>query len=144
MNQGISLPVKQMHMYNTVLRTTPMLYMCRNVIHHHLFGNGIEFSHRRGRVRPDPHMQEIMTDFWLPCCKQMTDQVIATGIVVIRIVQLQDGLKVPVVLEPPCFNLKMTYVLGLREYTVLDQQMNEIPDTHVFDLFGHSPTVMGQ
>jgi len=143
MDQGIALPIRQMLHYGKVLRTTPMLYMCRNVIHHHLFGNGIEFSHRRGRVRPDPHMQEIMNDFWLPCCKQMTDQVIAIGIVVIRIVNLEHGLKVPVVLEPDAFRLKMKYVLGLREYTVLDEQMNEIPDTHVYDLFGHSPTAGG-
>lgn len=144
MNQGIALPMKQMVYCNRVLRTTPMLYMCRNVIHHHLFGNGIEFSHRRGRVRPDPHMQEIMNDFWLPCCRQLTDQVLATGLVVIRVVQLEDGLKVPVVLEPEAFQLQMQYVLGLREYTVLDDQRREIPDTHVFDLFGHSPTAGGQ
>lgn len=143
MDQGITLPIRQMIHYSKVLRTTPMLYMCRNVIHHHLFGNGIEFSHRRGRVRPDPHMQEIMNDFWLPCCKQMTDQVLSIGIVVIRIVKLQDGLKVPVVLEPASFRLKMKYVLGMREFTVLDEQMEEIPDTHVFDLFGHSPTSDG-
>ena len=143
MDQGIALPTAQMLHYGKVLRTTPMLYMCRNVIHHHLFGNGIEFSHRRGRVRPDPHMQEIMNDFWLPCCKQMTDQVLAIGIVVVRIVTLEHGLKVPVVLEPAAFRLKMKYVLGLREYTVLDEQMNEIPDTPVFDLFGHSPTSDG-
>lgn len=144
MDQGIALPMRDMIHYSKVLRTTPMIYMCRNVIHHHLFGNGIEFSHRRGRVRPDPHMQEIMNDFWLPCCKNITDQVLALGLTIVRIVRLEDGLSVPVVLEPACFNLKMNYVLGMREYTVLDEQMNEIPDTHVFDLFGHSPTCDGQ
>lgn len=127
-----------------VLRTTPMVYMCRNVIHHHLFGNGIEFSHRRGRVRPDPHMQEIMSDYWLPCCREMIDQAIALGFVIIRIVPLEDGLKVPVVLDPAGCRIKMTYVLGLREYLVMDNQQNEIPDTHVFDLFGHSPNTGGQ
>jgi len=118
--------------------------MCRNVIHHHLFGNGIEFSHRRGRVRPDPHMQEIMTDYWLPCCRQMIDQALALGVTIIRIVHLEDGLKIPVVIEPTAIRIKMTYVLGLREYVVLDEQQNVIPDTHVFDLFGHSPDVSGQ
>lgn len=127
-----------------VLRTTPMIYMCRNVIHHHLFGNGIAFSHRRGRVRPDPHMQEIMSDYWLPCCREMIDQAIAIGIVVIRIVSLEDGLKVPVVIDPAACRVQMNYVLGLREYLVIDNQQNEIPDTHVFDLFGHSPSSGGQ
>lgn len=141
---AISLPHQQMQHYAKVLRTTPMIYMCRNVIHHHLFGNGIEFSHRRGRVRPDPHMQEIMTDYWLPCCRQMIDQALALGVTIIRIVHLEDGLKIPVVIEPTACRIKMTYVLGLREYVVLDEQQNEIPDTHVFDLFGHSPDVSGQ
>ena len=141
---AISLPHQQMQHYAKVLRTTPMIYMCRNVIHHHLFGNGIEFSHRRGRVRPDPHMQEIMTDYWLPCCRQMIDQALALGVTIIRIVHLEDGLKIPVVIEPTAIRIKMTYVLGLREYVVLDEQQNVIPDTHVFDLFGHSPDVSGQ
>ena len=127
-----------------VLRTTPMLYMCRNIIQHHLLGNGIEFSHRRGRVRPDTHMQEIMSDYWLPCCREMLDQAIAVGIAVIRIVSMEDGLKVPVVLDPAAFRLQMNYVLGIRDYTVMDEQLNEIPDTHVFDLFGHSPNANGQ
>lgn len=141
---SIALPHQQMNHNLQVLRTTPMVYMCRNVIHHHLFGNGIEFSHRRGRVRPDPHMQEIMSDYWLPCCREMIDQAIALGFVIIRIVPLEDGLKVPVVLDPAGCRIKMTYVLGLREYLVMDNQQNEIPDTHVFDLFGHSPNTGGQ
>jgi len=143
MDQGIALPHHQMHHNLKVLRTTPMVYMCRNVIHHHLFGNGIEFSHRRGRVRPDPHMQEIMSDYWLPCCREMIDQALAFGVVIIRIVPLEDGLKVPVVLDPMACRIKMNYVLGLREYLVMDEQQNEIPDTHVFDLFGHSPDSQG-
>ena len=141
---SIALPHQKMHHNLKVLRTTPMVYMCRNVIHHHLFGNGIEFSHRRGRVRPDPHMQEIMSDYWLPCCREMIDQAIALGIVIIRIVLLEDGLEVPVVLDPVACRVKMMYVLGLREYIVMDDQQNEIPDTHVFDLFGHSPNASGQ
>jgi len=143
MDQGIALPHQQMHHNLKVLRTTPMVYMCRNVIHHHLFGNGIEFSHRRGRVRPDPHMQEIMSDYWLPCCREMIDQALAFGFVIIRIVPLEDGLKVPVVIDPLACRIKMNYVLGLREYLVMDAQQNEIPDTHIFDLFGHSPDSQG-
>lgn len=126
-----------------VLRTTPMLYMCRNVIQHHLFGNGIEFSHRRGKVKPDPHMQEIMTDFWLPCCKELVDQILAIGLVVIRVVNMEDGLRVPVAIDPCVVQIKMDYVYGLREYTVMDKQMNELEDIHVFDIFGHAPASNG-
>lgn len=143
MDQGISLQSSIMTRNLAVLRTTPMVYMCRNIIQHHLFGNGVEFSHRRGRVKPDPHMQEIMSDFWLPCCREMVDQIISIGIVIIRIIELEDGLKVPVVIEPGACQLKMHYILGLREYAVYDQQMNEIPETFVLDIFGHSPTSNG-
>ena len=143
MDHGVMLNKKQIGLSGSFLRKSPMIYTCRNIIHHHLFGNGITFSHRRGRIRPDPHMQEIMTDFWLPCCKQMVDSVMATGIVVIRILTMEDGLRVPVVLEPNCCKIKMAYHYGVREYKVLDDQQEEVPDTLVLDTFGYSPTLDG-
>ena len=66
MDHGVLINRKEIGLCTAFLRKTPMLYACRNIIQHHLFGNGMLFSHRRGRIRPDPHMQEIMTDFWLP------------------------------------------------------------------------------
>ena len=63
MDNGVTLQSQQMSFLTSVLRTTPIVYMCRNVIHHHLFGHGIEFAQHDGKIRPDPHMQEIMTDF---------------------------------------------------------------------------------
>lgn len=143
MDNGVTLQSQQMSFLTSVLRTTPIVYMCRNVIHHHLFGHGIEFAQHNGKIRPDPHMQEIMTDFWLPCCKQMVDSVLSYGFVVIRLVQLQHGLKVPVVIEPDGIRITMIYNLGIREYVVHDTQMNVIPETFVFDLFGHSPVMNG-
>lgn len=113
------------------------------MIQHYLFCNGIAFSHRRGRIRPDPHMQEIMTDFWLPFCKDMTDSVLSIGIVVVRIVTMEDGLKVPVVIEPGACTIKMMYSFGVREYVALDGQNEIIPDSFVLDCFGHSPTASG-
>tara|TARA_B110000008_G_scaffold17534_1_gene16294 strand:+ start:2291 stop:3577 length:1287 start_codon:yes stop_codon:yes gene_type:complete len=113
------------------------------MIHHHLFGNGITFSHRRGRIRPDPHMQEIMTDYWMPCCKALVDSIMAIGIAIIRVVQMDDGLRVPVVLEPECCQIKMRYVFGVREYTIMDDQQQIVPDTFVLDDFGFSPTMRG-
>ena len=142
-NQGIMLPVNDMIHFTKVLRTTPILYMCRNIIHHQLFGNGIEFNHRRGRVKPDPHMQEIMSDHWLPCVKNAVDQVLAMGIIIVRLVDLEEGVRIPVLLEPAACRVKMFYRLGLREYQVVDQQMNEIPNTMVFDIFGHAPSYNG-
>lgn len=139
----IDINTGQISQCATVLRTTPIIYMCRNIIHHHLFGNGINFAHRRGRVRPDPHMQEIMTDHWLPCCKQMVDSILATGLVVIRIVNLEENVSIPVLLEPGTCTVKMSYVLGIREYLVVDHEQNVVPDTHVFTTSGFLPTVGG-
>lgn len=140
---GILLSTKQIITNASFLRTTPMVYMCRNMIQHYLFCNGITFSHRRGRIRPDPHMQEIMNDYWLPFCKDMTDSILTMGIVVVRLINMQDGLTVPVVLEPGCCSIKMLYSYGVREYVALDEQNQEIPDTIVLDCFGHSPTSNG-
>ena len=98
---------------------------CRNVIQQQLFSNGILFNHRRGRVRPDPHMQEIMTDYWLPFCKDVLDSVMIQGIAICRIVTMDDGLQVPVALEPNTCNIYLKYNLGVREYIAMDDQHNE-------------------
>jgi hypothetical protein len=144
MDQGIVISENEIKYASAFLRKSPVIYTCRNVIQHHLFSNGIVFAHRRGRIRPDPHMQEIMTDFWLPFCRNMVDAILALGIVAIRIVELDDGLRVPVVLEANSCQIKMKYDLGIREYICLDQQRDEIPNTLVLDSFGFSPNIAGK
>ncbi len=144
MDHGVFINRKEINLCCAFLRKTPMLYACRNIIQHHLFGNGMLFSHRKGRIRPDPHMQEIMTDFWMPFCKELLDSVLSIGIAVVRIVHLQDGLNIPVVLDPNCVRIKMLYTFGIREYTILNDQQEEVPDTHVLDIFGYSPTPSGR
>ena len=143
MDHGIIIDRGEIRKCYTFLRKTPVIYTCRNVIHHHLFSNGIIFSHKRGRIKPDPHMQEIMTDFWLPFCKNMIDAILSIGIVITRIISMDDGLRIPVVLEPNSCVIKMAYTMGIREFIVLDHQNNEIPDTLVLDIFGFSPTIEG-
>ena len=143
MDDGIMLNTKEIQHAVNFMYKTPMTYTCRNVIHHHLFGNGILFSHRRGRIRPDPHMQEIMNDFWLPFCKNMLDSALTMGIAVIRIVQMEDGLRVPICLEPNACRIKLTHNLGLREYVAIDDQQQVIPDSIVLDIFGYSPSSHG-
>lgn len=143
MDHGVFLNRQEIVASSKFLHKTPMVYTCRNILHQHLFGNGILFGHRRGRIRPDPHMQEIMSDFWLPFCKDMLDSVLTMGIVPVRVVKLEDGLCVPVVLEPECAQIKMTYAYGIREYKILDHQHEEVPGTFVLDTFGFSPTING-
>ena len=144
MDHGVFLDKNEIEVASTFMHKTPMIYTCRNVLQQHLFGNGILFNHRRGRIRPDPHMQEIMSDFWLPFCRDMFDSAMSCGIVAVRVVTLQDGLRIPVVLEPNCAQIKMTYNYGIREYVVLDAQQEEIPDTLVIDTFGYSATPEGK
>ena len=144
MDHGVSIDRHGIRLNSTFLRKTPIVYTCRNVIHHHLFSNGIVFSHRRGRIKPDPHMQEIMSDFWLPFCRDLVDTVLSLGFAVVRIISLEDGLKIPVVLEPNSCRVKMLYNMGLRDYVVLDDQQNEVPETFVLDIFGFSPTPDGK
>lgn len=144
MDQGTVISENEMKYASSFLRKSPVVYTCRNVIQHHLFSNGIVFAHKRGRIRPNPHMQEIMTDFWLPFCRNMVDAILSVGIVAIRIVELEDGLRIPVILEPNSCQIKMNYELGLREYICLDQQRNEIPNTMVLDSFGFSPRMDGR
>ena len=143
MDDGIMLNTKEIQKAVNFMYKTPMTYTCRNVIHHHLFGNGILFSHRRGRIRPDPHMQEIMNDFWLPFCKNMLDSVLTIGIAVIRVVQMEDGLRVPICLEPNACRVKIIQNLGIREYVAIDDQQQAIPDSIILDIFGYSPSAQG-
>jgi len=142
--QGVCVSREDIRSAYSVLRSSTAVAMCRNLIRNYLFSNGIVFSHRRGRVKPDPHMQEIMNDYWLPFCEQALDAVLAIGIVVVRFIDIADAARVPVVLEPNSVQIKLLYQLGLRSYEVLDEQMNLVPDTLVLDLFGYSPTMEGR
>lgn len=144
MNKGVLLNRADISFTMEFLRKTPTIYTCRNVLQQHLFSNGIVFNHRRGRVRPDQHMQEIMTDYWLPFCKDLLDIALTQGIAVCRLVTMEDGFQIPVVLEANSCNIYLEYNLGIREYVVMDDQQNEIPDTLVLDIFGFSPTTNGR
>lgn len=143
MDNGVLLNKEEINFAMQFLRRTPTIYTCRNVIQQQLFSNGILFNHRRGRVRPDPHMQEIMTDYWLPFCKDVLDSVMIQGIAICRIVTMDDGLQVPVALEPNTCNIYLKYNLGVREYIAMDDQHNEIPEAIIFDIFGYSPDSKG-
>ena len=144
MDSGVFVNPREITKSQLFLRKTPVVYTCRNLIHHHLFSNGIVFSHKRGKIKPAVHMQEIMSDFWLPFCREMVDQVLAVGFAIIRLVKMEDGLVVPVIVDPSCCRVKMLYNLGSREYMILDDQQEEIPDTFVLDTFGYSPTPNGR
>lgn len=144
MNKGVLLNRADISFTMEFLRKTPTIYTCRNVLQQHLFSNGIVFNHRRGRVRPDQHMQEIMTDYWLPFCKDLLDIALTQGIAVCRLVTMEDGFQIPVVLEANSCNIYLEYNWGIREYVVMDDQQNEIPDTLVLDIFGFSPTTNGR
>ena len=142
--QGVCISKEDISKTHAMLRTCTAVSMCRNLIRNYLFSNGISFSHRRGRVKPDPHMQEIMNDYWMPFCEQLFDSVLAMGIAVVRFIDIADAARVPIVLEPNCVQIKMLYNYGVRTYAVLDDQMNAIPDCMVLDFFGYSPTSSGR
>ena len=143
MSTGIVLNKSEISFTSDFLRKTPTIYACRNVIQQHLFSNGIIFNHRSGRAQDIPHMQEIMADYWLPFCKDLLDVVLSQGIAVCRLVTLDNGLRIPVVLEPNSCQIHLIYNLGLRDYVAMDDQQQEIPDTVVLDIFGFSPTSSG-
>lgn len=135
---------KEIAMVANVARTCTSVIMCKNILKNNLFANGITFSHRRGRVKPDPHMQEIMTDHWMPFCENMIDSILILGIVVVRIVQLEDGLRIPVVLEPNACRISVVDNQGVRILTALNDQNEVIPNSLVINKFGSSPTLSGR
>ena len=143
MDRGILLNRKEIGLATSFLRKSPMIYTCRNIIQHQIFSNGITFSHRRGRIKPDPHMQEIMNDHWLPFCKDLVDAILTMGIAVVRIITLEDGLQYPVVLESNCCRIKMLYDMGIRSYAVLNDQQEEVDSAFVLDIFGFTPSADG-
>ena len=124
------------------LRQTPTINTCRNIIQQQLFSNGITFDEQKGKC--DVHMQEIMTDFWLPFCKDLLDAIISQGFAVVRVITMDDGLRVPIIVEATAVNVYLNYNLGVREYFVKDNENNLIPDTIVLDNFGFSPTSSGR
>ena len=141
-----ALPINRDDLSNGILfmRLTPTINTCRNIIQQQLFSNGITFGGAKGNTSADPHMQEVMTDFWLPFCKNLLDAVISQGFAVVRVITMDDGLRVPIILESTVVNVYLNYNLGVREYFIKDNENNIIPDTIVLDSFGFSPTHNGR
>tara|TARA_B110000858_G_C17774221_1_gene461338 strand:- start:320 stop:1627 length:1308 start_codon:yes stop_codon:yes gene_type:complete len=141
-----ALPINRDDLSNGILfmRLTPTINTCRNIIQQQLFSNGITFGGAKGNTSADPHMQEVMTDFWLPFCKNLLDAVISQGFAIVRVITMDDGLRVPIILESTVVNVYLNYNLGVREYFIKDNENNIIPDTIVLDSFGFSPTHNGR
>ena len=59
--------------------------MCRSIIRQYLFSNGIEFKMGKARgIRLN--IQDMMDDYWLPCCEDALDSALVLGFVVIEVV----------------------------------------------------------
>ena len=140
------IPRRQMEHLWQVFRSDATVRMCRRIIRQTLFSNGIEFSQRKARgIRPDPNMQDVMDDYWLPFCEDALDSAMVTGFVVVEIVK-QHGCRIPVVRRPGTFSIGFDASKPILEYVVWDITStadDPIPNTFVFDFFGSKPMQNG-
>lgn len=138
----IGLDVEKMHAMRAMFRHTPMIQMCRNTLHKHLFSNGLEI--KTGKRSRDESMKPFLGDWWVPFCADAVDSVICYGIIIYAIKKLDTGQKVPVVLLDGTYTVRFKVVDNTYEYRVFGEDDNEpLKDTYVYDDFGFLPRVNG-
>ena len=138
----IGLDMQKMHSMRALFRHTPMIQMCRNTLHKHLFSNGLEI--KTGKRSRDETMKPFLDDWWVPFCADAIDSVICFGIIIYAIKKLDTGQKVPVVLLDGTYTVRFKVVDNTYEYRVFGEDDNEpMKDTYVYDDFGFLPRVNG-
>lgn len=62
---------------------SPILQMCRQMIHNQLLNNGIKFSQGNSKMKMDANEEDDIEDRWVPFCADVIDSVMTCGFVVV-------------------------------------------------------------
>lgn len=120
---------------------SPLIQTVRQLIHHQLLNNGIQFCKNKCEIVMDD-TDPVVNEKWIPFAHEVIDSVICFGFAV---VQVSKG-KYPNVLEDKSYRLEVEYTSKFEyEYTVYatGDVTKKLPNTIVFDNFGFVPSMDG-
>lgn len=132
----------QMRYVKSCFDQSPLIQMCRQMIHNQLLNNGIKFAQgSKKSMKMQPEEDDLIEDKWVPFCADVIDSVLCYGFVVVYM-----GKCSPAVMKLGTYSLKMkntkdqTYEFFVYEVGAVD---NVIKNAFVFNHFGHEPTMEG-
>ena len=142
----IKIPNHEMQRLWSIFYGDPTVRMCRRIIRQSLFANGIQFKLGKARgIKADSNIQDMMDDYWLPCCEDAFDSILVLGFVVIEIVKV-DKCNIPVVRRPGTYGIGFDSTSQVLKWTVWDingTHEDPLKNAFVFDYFGNRPTTDG-
>lgn len=125
-----------------IFNSDPMVQTVRQMIHHQLLNNGIQFCMNTCQVVMDDSDPEV-NEKWIPFCHDVIDSVICFGIAVVHL----PKNKPPSILEDLSYNIELEYTPDFTyKYHVFSRSEvgKKIPNAIVFDHFGCPPSMNGQ
>ena len=131
--------MEQMRNAKACFQQSPMIQMCRQMIHNQLLNNGIKFC--QGKCKPlDQGDEEAIDDKWVPFCGAVIDSVMCYGFAVVYL-----GKCFPSIMHIDTYNVKFEIKKNELEFYVYETGTVEklIRNAVVFNNFGFQPTIHG-
>lgn len=131
--------MEQMRHAKACFEQSPMIQMCRQMIHNQLLNNGIKFC--QGKCKPlDQGEEEAIDDKWVPFCGAVIDSVMTYGFAVVYL-----GKCFPSIMHIDTYHLKFEIKKNEMEFYVYEKGTVEklIRNAVVFNNFGFQPTIYG-
>lgn len=119
---------------------SPLIQMCRQMIHNQLLNNGIKFCQNSCKMKIDvKHVDEIEYR-WIPFCADLIDSAMCYGFAVVHI-----GKTYPTVLKIGTYWLKVGLKDNQYEFYVYEKGSAEkvMKNVVVFNHFGYDPSING-
>ena len=85
MDGGKRVNMEQMVHIQKCFNQSPIVQMCRAMIHNQLLNNGIKFSQGSTKsMKMDAEEEDTIEDKWVPFCADVIDSVLCNGIAVVH------------------------------------------------------------
>lgn len=141
MDNAKSINMDQMELIYRSFHQSPLIQMCRQMIHNQLLNNGIKFCQNDCDLKMDINDTDLIEYRWVPFCADLIDSVMCYGFAVVSL-----GKDYPSVLKLGTYNLKMGIKNNDYEFEVYEKNnANTIMKSAVvFNHFGYDPLQNGQ
>ena len=134
------LDMEQMQVIYRSFHQSPLIQMCRQMIHNQLLNNGIKFCQNDCEMKMDINDSDLIEYRWVPFCADLIDSVMCYGFAVVLL-----GKEYPSVAKLGTYWLKMGIKNNDYEFFVYEKGSAEkiMRNAVVFNHFGYSPLQSG-
>ncbi len=140
MNDTKRINMEQMELIERSFHQSPLIQMCRQMIHNQLLNNGVKFCQGNCKMGMDTTDKDLVEDKWVPFCGHLIDSVMCFGFAVVHI-----GKCYPTIMKTGTYWLKMGIKNNEYEFFVYDKGSAEkiMKNAVVFNHFGYDPHASG-